>query len=102
MTLFFEIACRVAIGARILVNVLVTLNRDVMQVGERYEHSYECAGNATWKRSVNIHSQLAFLHTTTCSQPTLNTNETHYTCISTYTTPYSQLASAMRILMSGL
>jgi hypothetical protein len=91
MTLFFEIACRVAIGARILVNVLVTLNTDDMRVG-----------NATWKRSVNIHSQLAFLHTTTCSQPTLNTNETHYTCISTYAKLYSQFASAMRILMNGL
>jgi hypothetical protein len=52
MTLFFEIACRVASGARILVNVLVTPNRDGMQVGERYEHSYECVGNATWKRIV--------------------------------------------------
>jgi hypothetical protein len=85
MTLFFEIACRVASGARILVNVLVTPNRDGMQVGERYEHSYECVGNATWKRIVKIHIQLTLMHTANCIKPTLDTNETHYTCISTYT-----------------
>ena len=41
----------------ILMNELVASNRDVMQVGERYDHSYECVGDATWKGGVaNTHS----------------------------------------------
>ncbi len=99
MECFFGLAGRLASGVRILMIAMVASNRDVMQVGDRYEQSYECVGNAAWKRSVQVHTQFAILHTTNCINPTFDTNERHYTCISTYATPYSQLAIAMRILM---